>query len=97
MEGDIIIKKEKVGSNHEVVTASIKLDITYTIKSDDELQFIRIFTDNNGGGNYFRIETGLGEDSEEPNDSTFPFNKFEDLLFIINDFKSRYNKLKENG
>lgn len=69
-----LIKKE------EIVLDGISA--TYCQESDscvpEEVQELRIFTENVGGGSYYVIET-----------DRWAFNDIEDLIRVLNDFKKR--------
>lgn len=99
-EGQVLINQIDSESYTEDVVADISLDITYHESHKSKMtnsissQFVRIYTQNSGGGNYFRIQTGFGPDSESEEESTYAFEDFDKLQLMIDDFKKRYEAIK---
>lgn len=100
--GEFLVTDKQEHNVRTIITGKVNLDISYTEQVEVEVkngknynnfQHLRIFTDNEGGGNYFRIQTGMGNDSEDESESTFAVENLDELKVLIDDFKKRYNKL----
>jgi hypothetical protein len=76
-----MIKKAEILSQEFKVTFAQDADCNST-----EDQFLTIKTDNGGGGDYYVIET-----------ERWAFDSIDELIEIINKFKEKHEKIKEEN
>jgi hypothetical protein len=93
-EGEVLIKED----NTDIVEASVGLSVDYTFKekrsSKDPptftwLGYVTISTENQGGGNYFRIFIKGDEDNDNKEEG-LAVTSLDEIIEVIEDFKKRY-------